>query len=240
MFLFKKLLSAWLLPPLGFLVIALFAVTFLQGRRLKAVAGIAIALTLLLSLPLIANTLSRSLEGRPASVAELSTAQAIVVLGGGVHYAAPEYGGDTLSKTSLERVRYGARLARDTKLPILVTGGSVYGGEPEGKLMQRVLENEFFVAVRWAEAASRNTQENAAYSAALLRSSGVQRIALVTHAWHMPRAAAAFAKTGLEVTPAPMGFAPREVSVFENLLPSTGAFERSANTIREWVGRLAT
>ena len=236
MFLLKKLLSAWLLPPLGFLLIALLILMILKGRMSKVIAGGAVILTLLLSLPIIADPLSRSLEGQPVSAADLKTAQAIVILGCGIHPGAPEYGGDTLSNSSLERVRYGAKLARESKLPVLVTGGSLYGGRPEGELMKQVLENEFFVPVRWTETKSRDTKENALYSEALLRSAGVQRIALVTHSWHMPRAAINFQKAGLEVVPAPMGFTPQGISLFERLLPSTGAFERSANAIHEWAG----
>ena len=238
MFLLKKLLSAWLLPPLGLLVIALLALMISKGRLARFFAASALALVLLLSMPLVADPLSRSLEGQPIAVVDLMKSQAIVILGGGVHYGAPEYGDDTLSNPSLERVRYGAKLAHESGLPLLVTGGSVYGGKAEGNLMKQVLESEFSVPVRWVEAMSRDTQENAAYSTAVLRSAGIRRIALVTHAWHMPRAAAAFERAGLEVIPAPMGFTPRGASLFERLLPSTGAFERSANAIHEWVGRL--
>jgi len=239
MFLFKKLLSAWLLPPLGLLVLALAAL-LIGGRKRSAsiVAGITVTLALLMSLPVVSGLLSRPLEGNPISAAALKQVQAIVILGGGVHYDAPEYGNDTVSKYSLERVRYGAKLARESRLPVLVTGGSVYGGRPEGELMKQVMEEEFAVPVRWAEMQSRDTAENAFYSASLLKRAGIRRIALVTHAWHMPRAATAFELYGLKVIPAPTGFTPQSTSLFESLLPSTGAFERSANAIHEWVGRL--
>ena len=92
-------------------------------------------------------------------------AQAVVILGGGVRRDAPEYGGDTLATLTLERVRYGARVARLTGLPVLVSGGSVLGGEPEAKLMAASLEREFGVPVRWVETRSRTTHENAVLSA---------------------------------------------------------------------------
>lgn len=240
MFLLKKLLTAWLLPPLGLLVLATVAL-LIGGRRRSGVivAGIAIVSALAMSLPIVAEGLSRPLEGTtPITAAQLREAQAIVILGGGVHYGAPEYGGDTVSKYSLERLRYGAKLVRESKLPVLVTGGSVYGGQPEGVLMKQVLEQEFAVSVQWTEAESRDTAENAAYSAILLKRSGILRIALVTDAWHMPRAKAAFTKYGLTVTPAPTGFAPQRISPFGGFLPSTAALERSANVIRERVGAL--
>lgn len=196
----------------------------------------AVTAVLLLSLFPVARWLSTPLEGVPISPHALKQAEAIVVLGGGVHYNAPEYGGDTLGKSSIERVRYGATLARQSGLPILVTGGTLYSGAPEGKLMMLVLENEFALPVRWTEANARNTAENAAFSAPQLKAAGIRRIALVTHAWHMPRARREFERQGMVVIPAPTGFSPTGASFFENLLPSTSAFERSTNAIHEWVG----
>lgn len=239
MFLLKKLLSAWLLPPLGLLVLALLALCWRGHRRSgRIVACCALALALCLSLPFVTERISRPLEGASISAAQLRSVQAIVILGGGVHLGAPEYGGDTLSRYSLERVRYGARLAHESKLPVLVSGGSVYGGQAEANVMKLVLENEFGVPVRWTEAQSRDTAENALYSAKMLKAANIQRIALVTQAGHMSRATAAFEKLGLHVVPAATGFTPQGASLFESLLPSMGALERSANAIHEWVGAL--
>lgn len=237
MFLLKKILSTWLLPPFGLLLVALAALLLFRRKKTGViVAAVALTLAAAMSLPLVANGLSRTLEGAPISTTELKQTQAIVVLGCGVYYGAPEYGGDTVSRYSLERLRYAAKLARESTLPLLVTGGSVYGGQPEGELMKQVLEKEFSVPVRWVETQSRDTAENAVFSAALLKASGINHIALVTHAWHMPRALIEFKKQGLITAPAPMGFAPRGTTLFESLLPSSGAFERSANAIHEWVG----
>ena len=114
-----------------------------------------------------------------------------MILGGGVR-TAPEFGGETLGRLTLERVRYGARVARQTTLPVLVSGGVVYGGTAEAVLMKRALEEELNVAVRWTEERSRDTRSNAAESAAILRPAGVQRVLLVAHGFDMPRATAEF------------------------------------------------
>src|SRR4029453_5211195 len=103
------------------------------------------------------------------------------------------YGGDTLGALTLERVRYGARVARLTGLPILVSGGSVLGGEPEASLMRAPLEGEFNIPGRWIEARSRTTHENAVMSADMLHSVGIHRVLLVTHGFDMRRATAEFA-----------------------------------------------
>ena len=72
--------------------------------------------------------------------------------------------------------------------------------------------------------------------APLLADSGVQRIALVTHASHMPRAVAEFARMGLLVTPAPMGFVvPRRNPLLE-WLPSAEGLQASQQVLREVLG----
>jgi uncharacterized SAM-binding protein YcdF (DUF218 family) len=158
-----------------------------------------------------------------------------VILGGGSYFA-PEYGGDTVGIATLERLRYGARLARESRLPLLVTGGAPTGGRPEGELMRDTLEQDFGVKVRWVETASRDTTENASLSAPLLKAAGISRIALVSNGWHLPRAIPLFAKQGLEVTPAPMAFISGESSLPTALLP--GGLGASREALHEYLGQL--
>ncbi|MDP2811545.1 MAG: YdcF family protein [Rhodocyclaceae bacterium] len=245
MFFLKKLVSALLLPPIGPLLVVVLGLALAARRpRLgRALAALGIALLVLLSLPWTANRLIRTLEtSPPVTASDLARAQAIVVLGGGSYHGAPEYGGDTVSRFTLERLRYGARLARQTGLPVLVTGGAPFGGRPEAESMRETLEQDFGVQVRWAETASRDTAENAVFSAALLRQAGITRIALVTHAWHMPRAAGLFERQGvapITVIAAPTGFIHDSPSVAESLLPAAGALGQSHQALHEWLGRLA-
>ncbi len=165
-----------------------------------------VLLLLVLSVPLVAVALTRSVDKAPPLDFERArSAQAVVILGGGTRRNAAEYGGDTLGHLTLERVRYGARVARVTGLPVLVTGGSVLGGETEAKLMQDSLEQEFGVRVRWAEAHSRNTRENAIYSSVILRDAGIDRVVLVAHAVDMRRASAEFEAQGIAIIKAPTG-----------------------------------
>ena len=167
-------------------------------------------------------------------------AQAVVILGGGVR-TAPEFGGETLGRLTLERVRYGARIARQTGLPVLASGGAVYGGTAEAALMKRVLEEEFHVAVRWAEERSRDTRSNAAESAAILRPAGVKRVLLVAHGFDMPRATAEFAAAGLQVVPAPTHVVAAELSFHHpvELLPGMSALQGSHYALYELLGALA-
>ena len=103
-------------------------------------------------------------------------------------------------------------------------------------MAQRIAQQENGVTLRWVEGQSRDTAENARRMAPLLAASGIQRIALVTHASHMPRAVAEFERTGLLVTPAPMGFVlPRRSPLFE-WLPSAEGLQASQQVLRELVG----
>lgn len=252
MFLVKKALAELILPPTGPILLALFGL-WLAGRqgRSKATAWaarwrrggvglavIALLALLVLSLPLVGNALLARLEVYPPiGPMQLAQTQAIVVLGGGSYYGAPEYGGDTVSNATLERLRYAARLARDSRLPLLVTGGAPYGGRPEAESMKEVLERDFGVSVRWTESRSRDTVENAAFAAALLKTAGITRIALVSHGWHLRRAVALFERETLRVTAAPTAFTTRSPSLLQELLPG-GGMGTSRRALSEYLGHL--
>ena len=205
----------------------------------RAIIWVGVAGLLLLSLPVVSHALLRLADpGVPLDLARSRDAQAIVILGGGTRRAAPEYGGDTLGRLTLERVRYGALLARETKLPVLVTGGTVHGGTPEALLMKSALEKEFGVPVKWTESASRDTEENARHSAKILGPAGVRRVLLVGHGFDMRRAVAEFRSAGLEATPAPTVIV-AETFTFDGaleLLPTMNALQGSYYALYELLG----
>jgi uncharacterized SAM-binding protein YcdF (DUF218 family) len=202
----KKLLAQLILPPLGPLLLTAAGLLWMSRRpRLgRGLAWSGVVLALLLATPAPVGLLLEGLERSPPVAPEaIRGARAIVILGGGQRHHAPEFGGSTVNRLTLERLRYGARLARRSGLPILVTGGAARGDTPEALLMKDALEHDFGLAVKWTESASRDTADNARHSAAILKDAGVRRVLLVTHAAHLPRAEAEFRAAGLEVIPAP-------------------------------------
>jgi uncharacterized SAM-binding protein YcdF (DUF218 family) len=204
----KALIKALILPPTGPLLVAALglALTLRFPRAGRGLAAAGILGLLVLAMPVTADLLLQVVDTSPVlALADAKDAQAVVILGGGIRRHAQEYGGDTLATLTLERVRYGARVARLTRLPVLVTGGSVLGGEPEAKLMRDSLEREFGVPVRWAEMRSRTTHENAMLSARILKGEGINRVVLVAHGFDMRRARAEFAVQGIETVGAPTG-----------------------------------
>lgn len=237
-----------LLRPPGVIVLILL-LGLAIGRRWPRTAlsliSSGIALLYVLSLPPVGAELMHLIESRypPLTSHDIraDAAGAIVVLGGGRYANAPEYGGDTVSRHTLERLRYAARLHRVTGLPVLVSGGRPFGSpRSEASLMQETLRDAFHAPVRWVEGHSNDTWENARNSAALLRASGIRRIYLVTHAVHMPRAVAAFKANGLHVIPAPTGFTTlqRNYPLALQLVPQAQALRNSSIAVRETLGRL--
>ena len=196
------------------------------------------------SMPVVSGMMARIYEDIPAlnvSTVKKSGASAIVILAGGRNSNAPEYHGDTISKYTLERVRYGAYLQRQTKLPILITGGRVFGDETvsEAELMRQVLEKEFITIVRWVEDKSRTTYENAVFTQTILTSEKINHVLLVTHAIHMPRAKEAFEQAGFTVTPAPMGFHTKSHGpILAGLMPGAKSLYLTNELFHEWAGRL--
>lgn len=237
----KAVLKTVLLPPTGQLLLALLGLgvrpRFPRAGAVLAWAGL--LSLLLLSVPVVAELLLRTLDASPPiSVERAKGAQAIVILGGGKRRDAAEYGGDTLGRLTLERVRYGARVARLTGLPVLVTGGSVYGGETEAKLMQESLQNEFGIGVRWIEDRSRTTHENAVRSSEILHEAGIQTVVLVAHAFDMPRARAEFAAAGITTVAAPIGIPSSKPSGAFDYLPSMSGLDTSYFAVYEILANL--
>jgi len=239
-FTLKKILTALILPPSGLILLALTGLWLARRhRRTGAVITVGALLALVaLSLPFTAHWLLQTLEtASPITPRQLRQAEAIVILGGGV-YRGPEYGGDTVDHPALGRLRYGAHLQRTSRLPILVTGGAPWGGTAEAEAMRAVIVDEFHGQVRWVEPASADTAQNARFSAALLRRDGIRRIALVSHAWHLPRATRHFESEGLEVIPAPTKFSTLPPALLVRFLPSAHALEDSSLALHEWLGLL--
>ncbi|MGL6111678.1 MAG: YdcF family protein, partial [Rubrivivax sp.] len=206
----KPLLSALLLPPLPLLLLMLVGASLVRrrppwawGLLLAGAAGIWLSATTglgeALQRPLLgpghalaAPDLQQLRQHQRSSAAPTT---AIVVLGGGRESLAPEYGTGSLSGQTLERLRYGLWLARETALPVAFSGGTGHGQTPgpsEAEIAALIAAREFGRPLKWIEANSRDTRENAAHSVALLRPAGVTQIVLVTHGGHMRRSLRAF------------------------------------------------
>jgi len=234
----KALAKALVLPPVAPLLFALIGLGLMRRhpRRGRALVSIGVGILVLLSMPAVSTLLLRVVDQTPVlDPAQAATAQAIVILGGGIRRQAPEYGGATLAPLTLERVRYGARVARATHLPVLVSGGRFAAADPtEAAVMKAALEDEFRVPVRWVEDRSRNTHENAQMSAALLTADGVTRVVLIGHSFDMPRATAEFAAAGIATVPAPTGIVDSSIDFrATDFVPTAAGLQQSYYALYE-------
>ncbi len=239
---FTNLISAFLLPPLNLLLVAVIGLWLWHKRPhiARILLTISVVLLWLFSTPFFADALLHGLENKSLAInTKESLADAIVVLGGSTYFHAPEYGGDTVGASTLERLRFAAKLQRETGKPILVTGGKPLGNSiSEAEQMKQVLEQEFNVPVRWTENASDNTLENALLSRQMLQQASIARIYLVTHAWHMPRALQSFQIAGFEVIPAPTAFTTRYRTDLLAFVPNASALRNSRIFMHELIGML--
>ncbi len=184
----------------------------------------------------LTDTLERQFVPRALSV--IPEADAIVLLGGATR-------GDTHLGSLADLNRHADRLVHTAALfkagkapVVLVTGGSPSGGRPEASQIKDLLVVMGVPARRiLLENVSRNTAENAAFSAQILQSRDMREILLVTSAYHMPRAKGLFDAQGLAVIPAPTDYQ-QVVSdrVVFRWLPSVDALHQTTDTLHEMVG----
>jgi uncharacterized SAM-binding protein YcdF (DUF218 family) len=232
---FKTLLKSVIFPPTGPLWLAILGVFLIKRRPLLARACLILGLgsLWLLSTPVISDALTGLAERYPPlDLRSAVGARAIVILGGGGQRAfAPEYGGPAADPVLLERLTYGAFIARKTGLPILLTGHKI-----EAVAMRDTLLRNFGIDARWVDGEAYDTFENARNSVRLLKAAGIHRIVLVTHATHMRRAVHEFTAAGAEVVPAPLGMlAVREPGI-GRFIPSADALPRACAAINELLG----
>ena len=230
----KSILRNLVLPPAGLLLLAFAGL--LLTRRHRRLGNILIAISLALlwlgSLPVVANALQRLAEHYPPlDLSRPLNAQAIVILAGGDARWAVEFGGPTVAHDTLERVHYGAFVARRTSLPVLVSGSA-----KEAEAMQATLSRDYGIDPRWVENRSGDTFENARFSARLLHADHIDRIVLVTSSTHEWRAAQEFKAAGLDVIPAPVGIQRREALGVPSFVPAPGALLRSHLAVYELIG----
>jgi uncharacterized SAM-binding protein YcdF (DUF218 family) len=254
----KPFVTALLLPPVPWLVLILLGAW--QIRRHRAWGTLLVLLGVALewaSCTQAAGVLTtRWLLRPPPALTDLKPLKTplpagqtvIVVLGGGRTELAeyPEY---SLSTISMERLRYGIWLSRETGLPWAFTGGLSPGADPgptEAAIAARVAREEFRHPLRWSEDQSRDTHENAVRTLALLRPEGVRRIVLVTHDMHMPRSLRNFQRArdaaglSIELVPAPVGVLRKQPQwVAGDFYPTAGGIAKTRYALREWLGLLA-
>jgi uncharacterized SAM-binding protein YcdF (DUF218 family) len=229
----------FLVPPAGLVLVCALAawLTLWYPRLGISISIVATSLLLLASLPVIAARMLDDVEVKPPDKPDFSGAQAIVVLGGGVHRGNGDDVPDTLGPATLERLDFAVHAYRQLKLKIAVTGGKPDGATTaEAALMKAALEGDFSLPVTWVEAQSRNTFENALYTKQLLQADHITTVVLVTHAWHMRRALWSFERVGLHAIPYPAPLTYEQSDRADDYLPNMRALQESYHALHEAIG----
>jgi uncharacterized SAM-binding protein YcdF (DUF218 family) len=279
-----KFIEPWVLVPGNLIILfALVAVILYRTRRhllrwggppaatgavaasASLIAGVT-AVLYIASIDVVADRVLGSLEHSvpPASGTELLSAEAVVVLGGGVVYrspaeraiqeldefmageeriadasgATPGRPGPALTPEAESRLLYGVRLARRLRVPLVVSGGRVLSAElvpPEAEVAADLaLDLGIPRSMLRVEPDSRTTAENARFTAERF---AFHRVAVVTSAYHMRRAILAFEREGLSPIAAPAAYRRDQRPLRPvMLMPNITALRDTATVLREWVG----
>jgi len=244
-FILLKTLFTLAMPPASLAVaLALGAVVALFGWRRLArwLVALAILQLLVMSFPPLADAMMRYLEDQ-ARAAELATPlccfDAIVVLGGGLAPAMPPEREYPRLIDGADRVWLAARLYHAKAAPRIIVSGGGYMAQPgnpattEAAAMRQFLIDLGVPAEAIVnEGGSLNTIENIRNVRAMV---GNGRVALITSAYHMPRALqlAALAKLDVAAFAADFRSLREARPPWENWLFSGDALGLSSVALRE-------
>jgi uncharacterized SAM-binding protein YcdF (DUF218 family) len=243
-FIFSKVL-AFLIRPLTWILLLLVGSWWL-GRRRSRWSGRLLVAALVVLLVFSNRALFQlvAVTWEPEAIALTEPYDVAIVLGGylgeaGRQAAAPPEFSERADRLLAPIALYQQGMVRQ----LLLSGGTstlLMERQPEAHTaghyarLLGVAEEDLILETR-----ARNTYENAVYSAELLKECPASgRYLLVTSAWHLPRAAACFRKTGLRFTPYPIDFLQSRVPLApaDYFLPRAQTLDDWESLIKEWVG----
>ena len=238
--------------PLCLTLLIVGAILLCCSKRLRLGRALLIAGTVLLALlsnKLVSYALLRPIEATFPPIPEfvagaplppaLARCRYVVVLGSG-HSDSPGFSANNqLSTSALARIVEGIRILRSLPAAHLITSGPGEKGFATHAATLAQVAVEFGVArerIILTES-GRDTEEEAQNIRALV---GTAPIALVTTAWHLPRAVGLFRRTGMDVLPCPTDHLAHPTKEFRlsdyGWDRDTSSLERSTAAVRERLG----
>ncbi|MGA9089475.1 MAG: YdcF family protein [Bradyrhizobium sp.] len=250
MFFFLSKTLGVMLLPVNFLIGAGVLGTILLATRWKSLGRklmiVSLVLLALCGFSPLGSLLLYPLEQRfPPWDASRGAPDGIIVLGASIEAEISAAHNTPVVRDAPDRIIAAAALARRyPKARIVFSGGSadlMSGGTREADFAGAVFESLGVAKSRLTmERRSRNTQENAEFSKALVAPKEGERWLLVTSAFHMPRSIGLFRKAGFAVEPYPVDW--RVGGRGDLLAFSSVAIDGLARTdtaVREWIGLAA-
>ncbi len=247
MYYLSKIVWAFL-EPSTLIAIVLAAGFFLAVRQKRSALPVlfcGVTMYLIAGFSPLANWLLIPLENRAeiGATEPIDGAAGIIVLGGTMSGARETGDRRVILNDSADRMIEAVRLAlQHPDLPVIFSGGSgdlfPSNQGPEAGHAHRFFEGFKIAPPRLRlEDRSRNTLENAIFTAELVKPQRDQRWVLVTSAYHMPRARALFEAQGFHIIPRPGDF--RTFGSQDRWLffrrPSDG-LRRLDVAAKEWIG----
>lgn len=238
---------AQLAYPLGFSLGLTLLALLLFGLRRRRWSAVFLTFSILWlglwSLPVVSDALRLSLEGQfpPQAVNDLPTADAVVVLGGGITPAPPDWPYPNLGQGA-DRVWHAARIYHAGKAPhVIISGGRLpwLGERTSEAVAMRQFLSDLGVPANAVllEDQSRSTYENALHTAPLLQQHEIKQVLLVSSALHLPRALATFRAAGIAALPAPTDFEVMPEPAHPlRWLPDAQALANSTRALKEYLG----
>jgi uncharacterized SAM-binding protein YcdF (DUF218 family) len=248
-FFLSKTIGVILLPVnfligIGLIGALLLATRFAAlGRRLMVASIVALAIC---GFSPLGNWLLYPLESRfPPWDASRGAPDGIIVLGGSIDADLSEAHGETVVRSAADRIIAATELARRyPNARILFSGGSanlISNDAREADYAGAAFESLGVAKTRLIiERRSRNTQENAEFSRAMVEPKSGERWLLLTSAFHMPRSVGLFRKAGFNIEPYPVDWrvgGRRDLLAFSSI--ATDGLGRVEVGLREWLGLIA-
>jgi uncharacterized SAM-binding protein YcdF (DUF218 family) len=255
MFLFLSKLIPVFFYPIGLiclLLIIALGMLWKKSKRTPVVISSALLILLLSGNSWTSHWLAQSLEWQNIPQGELPTADAIVILGGGIR-AADYPRPDADFNDAGDRVWYGANLYHAGKAPkIIVSGGRIDWqgkGAPEADDLTKLLVKMGVPQTDIIpEGKSLNTRDNAVFTKEILQQNNFKTILLVTSAMHMPRSMAIFKKLDIDAIAAPTDYRISQLEIDQPnsqiesailaLLPNEADISLTTSALREYIGIL--
>ena len=242
----------WLLSaPLNLLAFLGLAGALIAGRRPRTgrlLAGGAALLILVLGVSPAGPMLISPLEQRfPRPPSDMPEPYGIIVLGGAIDDDLSSAHGTLVLQDGAARLSESAVLAR--RYPgarLFYTGGSAEIVGPNNASYEAEAARAFWIATGidpsriGVENRSRNTDENARFSADILKPTPAQTWLLITSAYHMPRSMGLFRKAGFRLIADPVDYRAfgdsRDWHPIRKSLAGLLIFDTA---LHEWIGLVA-
>lgn len=241
-FILSKILS-FLITPFFWIMLGLLASWVLPKKR-KILLTISLLLLMVFTNPWLYRTAMFFYQEKPFSDSSASLPSTAIVLTG---MAGFDSTGTGYFGGAADRFIQSAQLLHSGRIQrLIISGGSGNLWRKERKealfIREQLLKNGIHDSTLLVETESRNTHENAVFTAKLIDSLHIKGpFLLITSALHMPRAKKVFLAAGIPFLAYPCDYRvyPQTNDFTNTLLPNINYLKDWEYLIREWVGTLA-